>query len=163
MTRLTIVLITLIIQLQVLAAPEDLQSIKSTIEHYNSAPAVSANLKKTITLIMLDETKMSEGTLLYSKGKLRLDIKKPEASLIVMNKNIVWIATTATKELGGKTQVLKIKMKNNVATSKAPIAALLSSSKAWDQFLIKNVKTEESTANKMSDEKLVEFFSDKLV
>ncbi len=32
---------------------------------------------------------------------------------------------------------------------------------ATPQF--KNVKTEESTANKMSNEKLVEFFSDKLV
>jgi chaperone LolA len=111
--------------------------VKSTIERYQKAKAVEVELKKTVTLNLLDDVKKSDGTMLLSKGLMRLEIKKPEESLIVLGKDALWVVTPTPAELGGKTQVMKIKSKELSKQSKAPIAALLGNTKAWDQLKIK--------------------------
>ncbi len=114
-----------------------LDLVKAVIGRYQKPEAIHSIIKKDVVFGLLEETKTSEGQLTYSKGRLRLEIERPEASLIVMNKDVIWVVTPTSKELGGKTQVLKISSKELSKQSKAPLAVLLSQKKAWDNFKIK--------------------------
>ncbi|MCB0350487.1 MAG: outer membrane lipoprotein carrier protein LolA [Bdellovibrionales bacterium] len=111
-----------------------LELIKKTMSRYQLAPAVEITLSKIVTLALLDETKKSEGRLFFSKGKMRLEIDKPEESIIVMNNNTLWVETPTPEELGGKTQVIKIRSQELSQQAKAPLAALLGKPSAWDQM-----------------------------
>ncbi len=119
-----------------------IELIKETMRRYQGAAAVEIHLSKTVTLSLLDETKKSDGRLVFSKGRLRLEIFKPEESIIVMNNNTLWVETPTPIELGGKTQVIKIQSKDLSSQAKAPLAALLGKISAWDQL---TVKTEVET------------------
>ena len=116
--------------------------VKLTIRRYQEAKAVEIQVSKTVTLALLDEKKESEGTLFFSKGKMRLEIKKPEESLIIMGKGAIWVVTPTPPEFGGKTQVMKIRSKELSRQAKAPLAALLGKPKAWDEM---NIKKEIAT------------------
>lgn len=136
------VIFTLFIAASASAAKANgLSNIKKIVEHYKTVSAVSAKVDRQVKLSLLDENKSSEGSFLFSKGNLRLEIEKPDKSLIVMNKKTVWVVTPTSKELGGQTQVLKINTSKNAKSAKAPIAALLMDSKSWDAFKVKNEKT----------------------
>lgn len=114
------------------------------MKKYQTAPAVKIELSKTVTLSLLDETKTSEGELYFSKGKMRLEIQKPEETTIVLGEQFLWVAIPTPKELGGKMQITKIKSKGSSAQSKVPLVALLSTTSAWDAMkIIKETKTKE--------------------
>ncbi len=119
--------------------------IKEALKKYQKSEAVKVNIDKTVRLALLDEKKNSEGTLWLSKGQLRLDITKPEASTVIVTKKIIWVITPAGKELGGKTQVMKISSSSFKKQAKAPLALLLGRPSAWDQFEIK--KRSDSAEN----------------
>src|SRR6185437_9749016 len=88
-------------------AHDDLFKIKGILKRYQQASAVKVELKKSVKLALLDEEKNSDGELLLSKGRMRLEITKPDPSTVIVNKNLIWIISPTTEELGGKTQVMK--------------------------------------------------------
>jgi outer membrane lipoprotein-sorting protein len=124
-----------------------IEQIKKTISRYQEVEAVEIIIKKIVTLSLLGETTESYGQLWFSKGNMRLQIDKPEPSLIVMAKNVIWVETPTPKELGGRTQVLKIKSKELNKQSKAPLAALFSDTKTWDQLKVVKQSAKENLTN----------------
>jgi len=121
--------------------------IKGVLKRYQQAQAVKVQLNKTVKLALLDEEKKSEGELLLSNGRLRLEITKPEPSTVIVNKTLIWVISPTTKDLGGKTQVMKISSKNLKEQAKAPLAILMGRPKAWDQFSVQS-KTEDENSVK---------------
>lgn len=115
-----------------------LKLVKTIFGRYQKAGAIKIDITKRVVLALLEEEKLSQGTLLLSKGRMRLEIVQPERSLLVVDKNAIWIESVTPKEFGSKVQVLKIKSKEFAKQSKAPIAMLLGQSKVWDEFKIKN-------------------------
>jgi len=84
---------------------------------------------------------------MLSSGRLRLEITKPEPSTVIVNKTLIWVISPTTKDLGGKTQVMKISSKNLKEQAKAPLAILMGRPKAWDQFSVQS-KTEDENSVK---------------
>ncbi len=119
--------------------------IKAALKKYQNADAVKIDLKKTIKLALLDEVKKSEGVLTISKGQLRLEILKPELTTLIVTNKLIWLITPAPKELGGKTQVLKITSQSFKKQAKAPLGLLLGRPAAWDQFEVIKKHESEST------------------
>lgn len=115
-----------------------LRLVKAIFARYQGAKAVEISIEKRVTLALLEEEKLSNGTLLLSKGMMRLEFTVPESSVVVVDKNVIWVETTAPKELGGKVQVLKIRSNEFHKQSKSPIAMLFRQSKIWDEFVIKS-------------------------
>ncbi|OFZ19361.1 MAG: hypothetical protein A2Z20_01880 [Bdellovibrionales bacterium RBG_16_40_8] len=134
MRILVSVIITFFIASHGSANEGGLRLVKSTIERYQKAKAVEIKVSKIVTLALLDEKKESEGMLFFSKGKMRLSIEKPEEYLIIMGKNEIWVITPTAKELGGRTQVMKIRSPELSKQAKSPLAALLGRPEAWDNL-----------------------------
>lgn len=125
---------------------EGLSTIKASLKKYQDAPAVRFDLKKSVKLALLEDNKKSEGTLTISKGQLRLEIVKPEKSVLIVTPQLIWLITPTPKELGGKTQVLKISSKSFKKQAKAPLGLLLGRPSAWDQFeIVKRQDLSKST------------------
>src|ERR1700677_3463531 len=114
------------------ADPDELKKIKLVLKRYQQAKAVKGELKKSVKLALLDEEKNSEGELLLSNGRLRLEIPKPDPSTIIVNKNLIWVVSPGSDGL--KTQVLKISSSSLKKQAKAPLAILMGRPNAWDQF-----------------------------
>lgn len=121
--------------------------LKSVLKKYQKADAVKINVGKRVHLALLDENKSSEGTLLLSKGQLRLEIQKPDPSTLIVTKNLIWVISPANKDLGSKTQIMKISSSNFKKQAKAPLALLMGRPGALDQFVIKSQKISDSTQN----------------
>ncbi len=121
-------------------APSAMTTVKTIMERYQKAKSAKIDLKKKVKLAILDEEKESEGSLIISKGRLRLEIAKPEPSLLVVNKDVIWVESPAPTELG-HTQVLKISSREFAKQSKAPLAMILGQSRVWDRFKIENENT----------------------
>jgi outer membrane lipoprotein-sorting protein len=126
--------------------PSSLSAIKGALRKYQNAEAVSFEVKKTVRLALLDETKNYQGTLLLSRGQLRLEINHPEKSILIASDKLIWLITPAPKELGGKTQVLKISSSNFKKQAKAPLGLLLGRPSAWDQFSVSQSSQSERLA-----------------
>lgn len=123
----------------------ELSTVKTIVASYQKSPAVTAKVEKEVTFALLGEQKKSSGRMDFSKGRLRLEIDKPDPSLIVMNKKVIWVVTPTPEELGGKTQVLKISSQEMSKQSKAPLAVLLGKKEAWDNFKVKSSQTNNGT------------------
>jgi outer membrane lipoprotein-sorting protein len=121
----------------------ELTVVKAIVANYQKSAAVTARVEKEVTFALLGENKKSSGRMDFSKGRLRLEIDKPDPSLIVMNKKLIWVVTPTPEELGGKTQVLKISSQEMSKQSKAPLAVLLGKKEAWDNFKVKNSQTKD--------------------
>ncbi len=120
------------------------QALKSIIHRYEVAAGVKCEIKRTVTISLLDKTTVSEGDLSLSKGRVRVELNAPDATTIVFDRSLVWVVTPTPKELGGRTQVLKMKSTAMDRESQAPIALLLGDEKAWDLF---KVSTQKSTGD----------------
>jgi len=158
MRPLFFVLFTFLSVVVAQGAPKNLSLVKQVLRRYQKSEAVEIKISKKVHLSLLDETKESSGKLVLSKGRLRMEIEPPDESLLVMNKNIIWLATPTPEELGGKTQVLKIPSSKLSQQSRAPIAFLLGKESVWDQFVVqgeerKNSVTELKLKQKSSKEK----------
>jgi outer membrane lipoprotein-sorting protein len=127
-------------------AHDDLIKIKVLLRRYQLAKAVKVELKKTVKLALLDEEKNSEGNLILSNGRLKLEILKPEPSTVIVNKNLIWVISPTSKDLGGKTQVMKISSSSLKKQAKAPLAILIGRPSAWDQFKVESKTEDENTA-----------------
>ncbi|MEK6556270.1 MAG: outer-membrane lipoprotein carrier protein LolA [Bdellovibrionota bacterium] len=116
--------------------------MQKTIGKYNSSSSVKSKVSKKVFLSMLDETKESEGRLFYSKQAMRLELLGEQKSLIVMNKDAIWLETSGVVD-GDKTQVTKIIAKDLARQSRAPIVLIFGQSKILSEFKVKS----DTTAN----------------
>jgi outer membrane lipoprotein carrier protein len=124
--------------------PDKLAPIKKVIRHYNEVSSVRMAVKKSVYMALMGDTKASEGEAVYAKGRLRLEMKEPESSLIVMDSNTIWVVTPGAEP--NKPQVAKITAKDLRKQSRAPLAVLLSREEAWKEFKV--VKSEDTDHGK---------------
>ncbi len=111
--------------------------LKAVVHRYQVAKGVKCKIERTVTISMLDQTKKSDGEISLSKGRVRVDLKSPDPTTIVFDRSIVWVMTPTPKELGGGSQVLKMRSAALDRESQAPIALFLGDEHVWDQFKIK--------------------------
>lgn len=67
------------------------KEVDSVLARYRKAPAIQANVKKTVVQEVMGTSHESEGKFYFSKGKLRLDIEKPEKSILVYDGKNIWL------------------------------------------------------------------------
>ena len=86
-------------------------SLESIMKKYRAALQVNVNLERKMTSEVLQTTKVYEGKFFYSKPRFRLEIEKPEKSLLVFDGNFIWSEQIADSEFGSsEVQVLKTKL-----------------------------------------------------
>jgi chaperone LolA len=124
------------------ALPPSPSILKEIFTKYKTAPAVTVDVKKKVLFALLDDEKQSSGQLQLSRGRLRLQIAKPDPSLLVVDNSTIWIETPASQELGSKPQVLKIVSKSFDKRSKSPLAILMGDESVWDEFKVKTQKSQ---------------------
>ncbi|MBX3020415.1 MAG: outer membrane lipoprotein carrier protein LolA [Bdellovibrionales bacterium] len=73
------------------AAPSGVAEVDSVLAKYRKAPAIQAEVKKTVVQEVMGTSHESEGKFYFSKGKLRLDIEKPEKSILVYDGKNIWL------------------------------------------------------------------------
>lgn len=117
--------------------------IKKVIAKYNDTSALKMGVKKEVKLSLLEETRASNGLLYFSKGLMRLEIIEPEKSIIVLNKDAIWVETSSEGFDGPTTHVTKIVSKDLKKRSKAPLVLLLTETEAWDNFKVISEKATE--------------------
>ena len=65
--------------------------VERALAAYRKAAAVQARLKKTVSNEIMGNSDVSEGRFYFSKGRLRMDIEKPEKSLLVYDGKSIWL------------------------------------------------------------------------
>jgi outer membrane lipoprotein carrier protein len=118
------------------------QPIQKVIESYNLSEGVSAKVRKTIKLSLLDDTKISTGKMFFEKGKVRLEINEPEKSIMVVGSGVIWLETEIEGFDGVKKHVTKIQSRDLGRQMRAPLAALFGRKKAWEEFKVDSKKNE---------------------
>lgn len=84
--------------------------INQALKPFRAAAGVTLGIKKKTVSQLLGREKISKGTLSYRKGKVRIEMESPEASLLIMDGKTIWLETQLDKEFGGTVQVSKTKM-----------------------------------------------------
>lgn len=75
------------------ASKADLAVLKTLDQKYQATSSVSMSVEKSIKLGLLGGERKSKGTLILSKGRLRLETEGDEKSLLVINKKNFWAVT----------------------------------------------------------------------
>ena len=116
-----------------------IQDIKKVIQRYQKSMAIKMDVSRDLYSAYLEESKVSEGKLYFSKGRLRLEIEKPEKYMLLLSNNLIWIENHLPKDMGGL-QVSKISASDNLKQKNALLAFLFDDIKVWDKFLVKGTK-----------------------
>lgn len=127
------------------------KSLLEEIEQkYASATAVSMEVKKTLTLKLLEQDRTQEGTLELKKtGRFRLELSGAEKSLAITDGKTIWVVSYPTDpEFDNIIRVVKSSNPKRIQ-SQALLAFLLGKGSLLKHFVIKDKKEE--------DEKVVYF------
>lgn len=120
------------------------EKLQEAINKYQDAPAVKADVKKTSVYALLEETKISEGEMIFSKGLMRMNLKsKNDPTLIVVNEDAIWVETDSG--FGDGKHVMKIQSKAMKDRSRAPIALILENKDILKVFKIEKENKEKSS------------------
>ncbi len=114
--------------------------LQTVIGRYQKATGIKSEIKRTVTIALLDQTTISHGEISLSKGRVRIDLKAPNPTTVVFDRSLMWVITPTPASLGGRPQVLEIKSSDINRQSEAPLALLLGDEKAWGLFKIKSEK-----------------------
>ena len=121
------------------------KNLQEAISKYQKAPAVKAEVEKVAVYALLDETKTSKGEMIFSKGQMRMKLESEnDPSLIVMNKEAIWIETNNGWDDGK--HVMKIVSGDLKNRSKAPISIIFENKNILELFKIeKEIKNNKNT------------------
>lgn len=111
----------------------EITMIKKVVSKYQKSRAVGMKVEKKLHLALMGEDKIGQGKLWYSKGRLKMEIAKPEDSLLVLNDDVIWVVSKMPEEFGGTIQVTKMKSAE-LKKSNALLAVLFGDEKVWDRF-----------------------------
>lgn len=120
--------------------PDQLLSLN---KNYGPQSSLTADVKKTTKLALLDKTKSSSGTLALSRGKLALELEGDEKTRVVVDGVHAWVVSFPPKEFkDAPRQVLKAKIKGQ-PKEKMGLAALLSGSGLLEIFKVTERRAED--------------------
>ncbi len=67
--------------------------ISQALKPFRVASGVTLGIKKKTVSPLLGREKLSKGKMSYRKGKVRIEMEAPEASLLVMDGKTIWLET----------------------------------------------------------------------
>jgi outer membrane lipoprotein-sorting protein len=98
----------------------DESKLKSLTAKYRSAKVVTMKVSKTLKLGLLGEERKSQGTMIISNGRLRLELEGAEKTLLVVNRKRLWAVTFPPPEFkDAAVQVIKADTGSTKAKSQA--------------------------------------------
>lgn len=109
------------------ATDEDLKRLQKIDSRYQRAKSVVMEIDKTLKLGLLGRETKSKGQIQLSKGRMRLETKTPDESLVVVNKNTLWVVNfppAEFKDKGAAVQVLKAKIDSKKGRSQNLLSLL---------------------------------------
>jgi len=115
------------------------KDLESALKVYRAKGGVSVGIKKKTVSTLLSREKKSEGKLFYKKGKVRIEMQSPEASLLIMDGKHIWLETKLDEEFGGQIQVSKAKM-GPIKKSNTLLAAIFDHQQLLKQFKLSKRK-----------------------
>lgn len=147
--RLLIILILCCVNLRpTMGGGEDpagqISDIQTVMKRYKVAKAIKMAVKKSVYLDLLEETKKSSGHLYFSRGRLRLDIEKPEQSMLLLADDYIWMENRMGEGDDRVIQVTKMKTSKDLKKSNALLAFLFGDEAAWEKFKVLSVVSSDS-------------------
>lgn len=105
---------------------EDLANLKALDQKYKNSKSISMDLQKILKLEVLNQERKSKGRLLISKGRMRMEIDKPDQSLVVVDKKNIWVVQYPPEELqGAALQVIRASAETKKGRSQSFIGLLV--------------------------------------
>ncbi len=97
---------------------EDLKMVRGIDSAYQKAKTVSMNIKKSIKSQLIDSHASSSGKVLFSKGRMRMELNDPDKSLVVIDKKHIWVVNYPSGEFKNSAlQVLKAEISSKKGRS----------------------------------------------
>ncbi len=115
--------------------------LKRVLEKYSKTKSIKMRVKKTLHLNLIEQKKEYQGELLIKEGgRLRLDLKKPEKSLVIINNKIIWsVSYPSDPEFDKTIRVLKFSPSSDLR-SQFLFLSLIGKSDLLEVFKIKSSK-----------------------
>ena len=103
----------------------DLAALKALDKKYQNSKSITMDLEKKLKLSILDQERKSKGRLLMSQGRLRMEIDKPDQSLVVVDKKNIWVVQYPPEELkGAALQIIRASSETKKGRSQSFIGLL---------------------------------------
>ena len=121
-----------------------IQALKDIFNKMWMSDSVIMGLNKTVVYGLLGNEKKYSGRLLFSKGRLRVELSKPEPSLLLIEDEFIWFAQKLGKDLGSKWQITKVK-KSMSKKSQALLSLLFGDQLGWQKLkVVKSTKVKKN-------------------
>jgi outer membrane lipoprotein-sorting protein len=134
-----------------------LQKVDQVFKNLRTGSGFHARITKKTHLAQLDKETESKGELDFAKGKMRLDITKPEKLLLIFDGKVAWQEEEYDDD--GKKQPLVTRMKaDKIKKGSAILATLLSNARIFKTFELAKQKDEHyelKPLDKKSDVKIL--------
>jgi outer membrane lipoprotein-sorting protein len=92
---------------------------------YKNAKSVAMDIDRKLVIGLLGKEKNAKGTLILSKGKMRMELATPEKSIVVIDGKTLWVADYPAAEFkNAAVQVLKGKIDSKKAANQTFVGAL---------------------------------------
>lgn len=80
----------------------------SILSQYRKSHFFYVKFNKVVYLSFLEIEKKSQGELFYAQGKMRLEIKKPEPLLVILDGKSIWMEQSSPKAMNQKPRVIQM-------------------------------------------------------
>ena len=115
--------------------------VEKTLASYRESRNFKAQVKKTITQEILGgDPSVSEGEFYFSKGRLRLEISKPEPTILVFDGKHIWFESRIGEGKDQKIVVSKMKAQQ-IKKSDSLLAVLFDKKDILKSFNLKSTKS----------------------
>ena len=132
------------------AAPSDdkgTAQLKELDKRYQNAKSITMTVEKNLVMGLLGKEKKSKGTLVLSKGKMRLEITEPTKSIVVIDGKTLWVADYPPEEFkNAAVQVLKGSVSAKKGANQS-FVGLLTRGGLLKEFQVTGTQKEASGAN----------------
>lgn len=118
---------------ETISKDKDLIAVAAKLQ---SAPLVKMDLKKTVYNAITEDEKSYEGSLRVSRGKLKLEISRPEKTMVLVKKSEIWVVNYDLEDDGKVSQVLHLKSGKD--KSHKLLLSILDGDELLKEFSLKN-------------------------
>ncbi len=110
---------------KVAAVKSDEKFLAAVDRKYQNAKSVSMDIERKLVIGLLGKEKNAKGSLLLSKGKMRMELATPEKSVVVIDGKTLWVADYPPAEFkNAAVQVLKGKITSKKAANQSFVSVL---------------------------------------
>ena len=97
---------------------EDIGFIRRIDTAYQNAKTVSMDIKKSLKSQLIDSQSNSSGKVMFSKGRMRMEMSEPDKSLVVIDKKHIWVVNYPSGEFKNSAlQVIKAEISSKKGRS----------------------------------------------